>query len=113
MSNRERAQRELDAIRVISETYPDLKNMTNLYTAMMQAAIDNAKGEDDTIDMYSATMITQATNLFKDAIMSQQMGAMIAEAVGKMNADLAYGEEPGDDELAKADLPESLRGLFK
>ena len=113
MSKREQALRELAAIREIGETYPALKNMTNLYIGMMNAAIDNAKSEDDKVDMYSATMISQATELFRDAIMSQQMGEIIANAVSKMNADIAYGDEPGDDELDKAVLPESLRGLFK
>lgn len=112
MNEREEAQQHLNALVLIIEKYPDLEMMVKMYTGMAQVVIDNADlGKP--LDNYSATLINQATRMVHDAIMAQQMGEIIANALSKVNADIAYGEEPGDDELNKADLPESLRGLFK
>lgn len=112
MNEREEAQQHLNALSLIIEKYPDLEMMVKMYTGMAQVVIDNADlGKP--LDNYSAALISHATRMVHDAIMAQQMGEIISNAISKVNADLAYGEEPSDDQLAKADLPESLRGLFK
>lgn len=112
MNEREEAQKHLNDLVLISKKYPDLEMMVKMYTGMAQVILDHVDpvvGLDD----YSSALIVQSTRLVHDAIMAQQMGEIIANAVSKVNADLAYGDEPGDDELDKAVLPESLRGIFK